>query len=106
MFVELLCWYTIHCPSNIIHSNSILGCCFSTSTLAGVRLEIDGVDRGSRTVKLESALGELEQLLKINNDPIEFMCQVCLYPSRCLSCLNVLIIFSSFLKQSLPFLHF
>ena len=55
------------------------GCCFSASTLAGVRLEIDGVDRGSRTVKLESALSELEQLLKINNDPIEFMCQVYFY---------------------------
>ena len=67
----------------------MLGCCFSTSTLAGVRLEIDGVDRGSRTVKLESALGELEQLLKINNDPIEFMCQVSLHPSTYLSCVNV-----------------
>ena len=51
-------------------------CCFSASCLAGIRLEIDGVDRGSRTVKLESTLGELEQLLKISHDPIEFMCQV------------------------------
>ena len=60
-----------------------LDCCFSESTLAGVRLEIDGVDRGSRTLKLESTMGELEQLLKISNDPIEFMCQVSLSYSRC-----------------------
>ena len=39
-------------------------------------MEIDGVDRGSRTVKIESTLTELEHLLKMNNDPIEFMCQV------------------------------
>ena len=55
---------------------SLLGCCFSESTLAGIRLEIDGTDRGSRTMKIESTLSELEQLLRINNDPIEFMCQV------------------------------
>ena len=55
---------------------SCIGCCFSESVLAGVRLEIDGTDRGSRTIKIESTLSELEYLLKMNNDPIEFMCQV------------------------------
>ena len=58
----------------------IIGSCFSESTLAGVRIEIDGVDHGSRTIKLESILGELEQILKLNTDPIEFMCQVESYP--------------------------
>ena len=55
---------------------SCIGSCFSESVLAGVRLEIDGIDRGSRTVKIESTLSELEYLLKMNNDPVELMCQV------------------------------
>ena len=52
------------------------GCCFSVTHLANVSIEVDGVDRGIRSLKLESPLGELEQLLKTVLEPVEFMCQV------------------------------
>lgn len=52
------------------------GCCFSVTHLANVSIEVDGEDRGIRSLKLESPLGELEQLLKTVLEPVEFMCQV------------------------------
>ena len=42
---------------------------------AGLRVEVDGQDRGTRIIKLESAVSELDQLLKTALDPMDFMCQ-------------------------------
>ena len=60
-------------------SNSIisffLGCCFSVCNIASLRLEIDGSNRGCRTIRLESNLSEMDHLIKVALDPLEFMCQ-------------------------------
>jgi len=43
--------------------------------MASLRLEIDGSNRGCRTIRLESNLSEIDHLLKVALDPLEFMCQ-------------------------------
>ena len=50
-------------------------CCFSVCNVASLRLEIDGANRGCRTIRLESSLSQIDHLLKVSHDPIEFMCQ-------------------------------
>ena len=52
-----------------------LDCCFSVCNLASLRLEIDGANRGCRTVRIESSLSQIDHLLKMSHDPIDFMCQ-------------------------------
>ena len=49
--------------------------CFTITNLASLRVEVDGVDKGTRVIKLESPLSELDQLLKAVLDPMDFMCQ-------------------------------
>ena len=60
-----------------------LDCCFSVNTMASMRLEIDGANRGCRTIRLESNLSQMDQLLKMTIDPIEFMCQAAGVNSNC-----------------------
>ena len=43
-----------------------LDCCFSVCNLASLRLEIDGANRGCRTVRIESSLSQIDHLLKID----------------------------------------
>ena len=43
--------------------------------MASLRLEIDGANRGCRTVRIESSLSQIDHLLKMSHDPIDFMCQ-------------------------------
>ena len=40
-----------------------------------MRLEVDGANRGCRTLRLESNLSEMDHLIKVALDPLEFMCQ-------------------------------
>ena len=61
--------------SNILFYFVILGCCFSICNLASLRLEVDGANRGCRTLRLESNLSEMDHLIKVALDPLEFMCQ-------------------------------
>jgi phosphoinositide 3-kinase adapter protein 1 len=49
--------------------------CMEVSTMIGVRIERNNIDLGCRPVKCESRLRELEQLLKCQDNPMEFMCQ-------------------------------
>ena len=51
--------------------------------MASMRLEIDGANRGCRTIRLESNLSQMDQLLKMTIDPIEFMCQAAGVNSNC-----------------------
>lgn len=60
-------------PFNLLVT--IPNCCFSVCNMAALRLEVDGANRGSRSIRLESTLSEIDQLLKTSHDPIEFMCQ-------------------------------
>lgn len=43
--------------------------------MIGVRVEKNNVDLGCRPLKCESRLRELEQILKSQTSPIEFLCQ-------------------------------
>lgn len=45
------------------------------SMMIGVRVEKNNIDLGTRPIKCESRLRELEQILKGQDIPIEFMCQ-------------------------------
>ena len=58
-------------------ANRVLTNCrsFTVTHLASVRVEVDGFDRGARDIKLESPLGELDQLLRVSMDPVLLMCQ-------------------------------
>ena len=56
--------------------------CFNITSLASLRVEVDGLDRGTRIIKLESAVSELDQLLKTALDPMDFMCQTLGISSR------------------------
>ena len=56
--------------------------------MAALRLEIDGANRGCRTIRLESNLSQMDQLLKMTIDPIEFMCQATGVNSNCKSQLD------------------
>merc|ERR1719495_2163985 len=49
--------------------------CFYESQWTRLRLYIDGNDCGYRGVEIESSMGQIESLLKVTNDPVEFMCQ-------------------------------
>ena len=53
------------------------GGCFYESQWTRLRLYVDGNDCGYRSVKIESSMGQVESLLKVTNDPVDFMCQVC-----------------------------
>ncbi|KAH8267328.1 hypothetical protein KR018_010944 [Drosophila ironensis] len=44
------------------------------STMVEIRIEKNGKSLGARPIKCESRLRELEQLLRIEDSPIEFMC--------------------------------
>lgn len=46
------------------------------SMLVWIKLEKNGVSCGSRQIKCESRLRELDQILRASENPLEFMCQV------------------------------
>lgn len=46
------------------------------SAIANILVEKNGSIIGSRPIKCESRLRELEQILRASNHPIDFMCQV------------------------------
>lgn len=46
------------------------------SAIVNVLVEKNGSIIGSRPIKCESKLRELEQILRSSNNPMEFMCQV------------------------------
>ncbi|XP_059091357.1 uncharacterized protein LOC131886916 isoform X1 [Tigriopus californicus] len=71
--VTEICEWRFLNPYNI--QASLPSCCFSSTTLAGVRVEIDGQECGIRSIKLESILGELEHLMRQTLDPLDVMCQ-------------------------------
>ncbi|XP_055636908.1 uncharacterized protein LOC129775809 isoform X2 [Toxorhynchites rutilus septentrionalis] len=54
---------------------SIPECCMEVSMMINVRLEKNDVDLGCRPLKCESRLRELEQILKAQDAPMEFLCQ-------------------------------
>ncbi|XP_011156568.2 uncharacterized protein LOC105193712 isoform X2 [Solenopsis invicta] len=49
--------------------------CLEVSMLVGVRITKNGCSLGVRQVKCESRLRELDQILRANDNPLEFMCQ-------------------------------
>ncbi|XP_044011662.1 uncharacterized protein LOC122854774 isoform X2 [Aphidius gifuensis] len=49
--------------------------CLEVSMLIGVRIIVNGIGQGVRQVKCESRLRELDQILRANDNPFEFMCQ-------------------------------
>ncbi|KOC60913.1 Phosphoinositide 3-kinase adapter protein 1 [Habropoda laboriosa] len=49
--------------------------CLEVSMLVGVRISKNGCPLGVRQVKCESRLRELDQILRANDNPLEFMCQ-------------------------------
>ncbi|CAD7084728.1 unnamed protein product [Hermetia illucens] len=55
--------------------------CMEISTMVEIRIEKNGQDLGSRPVKCESRLRELEQLLRSQDSPLEFMCHSLSMPS-------------------------
>ena len=61
----------------MIISTLLSGGCFYESQWTRLRLYIDGNDCGYRSFKIESSMGQIESLLKVTNDPVDFMCQVC-----------------------------
>ena len=74
-------------PSETVHNNHsvsshmtcaifIPDCCFTITSLASLRVEVDGMDGGTRILKVESTMSEMDQLLKTALDPMDFMCQV------------------------------
>ena len=70
--VELEEWRFLN-PYNV--QATVPARCFTVTHLARVRVEVDGLDRGARDIKLESPLGELDQLLRVSMDPVLMMCQ-------------------------------
>ena len=60
---------------SVFFTIQLTDCCFSVCNVASLRLEIDGANRGCRTIRLESSLSQIDHLLKVSHDPIEFMCQ-------------------------------
>lgn len=58
---------------------SIPESCLEVSMMINVVVEKNGSLLGSQPVKCESRLRELDQLLRSNDNPIEFMCQVGLF---------------------------
>ncbi|KAL9897996.1 DBB domain-containing protein stumps isoform 2-T2 [Glossina fuscipes fuscipes] len=48
--------------------------CMEISTMIEIRIEKNDKNLGARPIKCESRLRELEQLLRAENSPIEFMC--------------------------------
>ena len=70
--VELEEWRFLN-PYNV--QATVPAKCFTVTHLASVRVEVDGLDRGARDIKLESPLGELDQLLRVSMDPVLMMCQ-------------------------------
>lgn len=48
--------------------------CMEVSTMIEIKIEKNEKSLGSRPVKCESRLRELEQILKAQDSPIEFMC--------------------------------
>lgn len=70
--VELEEWRFLN-PYNV--QATVPAKCFTVTHLASVRVEVDGFDRGARDIKLESPLGELDQLLRVSMDPVLMMCQ-------------------------------
>lgn len=49
--------------------------CMEISMMIGIRIIKNNIDLGVRPIKCESRLREIEQLLKSQDAPIEFMCQ-------------------------------
>ncbi|XP_055586427.1 uncharacterized protein LOC129739072 isoform X2 [Uranotaenia lowii] len=54
---------------------SIPESCMEISMMIGIRLEKNNVDLGCRPLKCESRIRELEQILKAQDAPMEFLCQ-------------------------------
>ncbi|XP_053681964.1 phosphoinositide 3-kinase adapter protein 1 [Sabethes cyaneus] len=54
---------------------SIPDSCMEISMMVGVRLEKNNIDLGCRALKCESQFRELEQILRTQNSPMEFLCQ-------------------------------
>lgn len=50
-------------------------CCLEVSMLVSIHVERNGQDLGSRLIKCESRMRELDQLLRTSNNPLDFMCQ-------------------------------
>jgi len=48
--------------------------CMEISTMIEIRIEKNNKSLGARPIKCESRLRELEQLLRVEDSPIEFMC--------------------------------
>lgn len=53
-----------------------LGHCLHVSMLVNVHVEKNGKSLGKRMVKCESRMRELEQLLRLLDNPVSFLCQV------------------------------
>ncbi|XP_033236610.1 uncharacterized protein stumps isoform X2 [Drosophila pseudoobscura] len=53
---------------------SIPESCMEISTMIEIRIEKNNKSLGARPIKCESRLRELEQLLRVEDSPIEFMC--------------------------------
>ncbi|XP_034191288.2 DBB domain-containing protein stumps [Osmia lignaria lignaria] len=49
--------------------------CLDVSMLVGVRISKNGCPLGVKQVKCESRLRELDQILRANDNPLQFMCQ-------------------------------
>lgn len=50
--------------------------CLDVSMIVGVKINKNGKSLGSRQIKCESRLRELDQILRAYDNPLEFMCQV------------------------------
>ncbi|XP_055533655.1 phosphoinositide 3-kinase adapter protein 1-like [Wyeomyia smithii] len=55
---------------------SIPDYCMEISTIIGIRVERNSINIGCRPLKCESQFRELEQILRRQNTPMEFLCQV------------------------------
>lgn len=51
------------------------------STMIDIKIEKNSKELGSRPVKCESRLRELEQILRTQDSPMEFMCQSLGFPT-------------------------
>lgn len=50
--------------------------CLEVSMIVGVKILKNGQSIGTKQIKCESRLRELDQILRAQDNPLEFMCQV------------------------------
>ncbi|XP_030375827.1 uncharacterized protein LOC115625077 isoform X2 [Scaptodrosophila lebanonensis] len=72
---ELLEIRNFKCRNPFTLQFSIPESCMEVSTMIEIRIEKNNKSLGARPIKCESRMRELEQLLRIEDSPIEFMCQ-------------------------------